>query len=453
MNGTLPDVTTAASAVRLLLAEHCGWKTGDSEQTLTQAAAQALTPEAFAAIESGTQGSISQADLESIVNRLAIHESYFLRDPQLFELVESHVLPELAANSGETLRLWSAGCAKGEEAYSLASVASDIGLAARVEVLGTDIASDVIPSAREGVFTSWSVRGQAALDRGIVAAGEGPGGGLFRVPSALVGLANFHQMNLLEIDRGLIPHGSMDLIMCRNVLIYLTEDAIRRVAVGLAASLSPGGYLLCAPSDPDITKYVDLQRVRHRNRVCYRRPRVGEVPSSRRESALPITSHGGRGELKRPRPVTPRRAVPRPDPHGGAGVVPPPQPERVTDLRNGPDVEESRAAQVALATSFEVSLAAGVRELEFGSYETSITELRSAACIMPRSIYAQRMLAVAYLSNGEYQRAFAALEFARRELAKVPDGDEVPGFEGNSLGEIEDDLARVERAVVRSDGT
>src|SRR5690606_26511129 len=97
---------------------------------------------------------------DELIASLTIGESYFFRDPGQFALLRNELLPQVAAQREHgPIRLWSAGCAAGEEAYSLAILSEELGLHARASVLGTDISRTRLAAARQGVYTKWALRG------------------------------------------------------------------------------------------------------------------------------------------------------------------------------------------------------------------------------------------------------------------------------------------------------
>jgi chemotaxis protein methyltransferase CheR len=178
----------------------------------------------------------------AVVEALTTHESSFFRDGRPFDHLRA-ALPRLAAGKGggERLRIWSAACSTGQEAYSVAMLAQEVlgpAAGARLEILGTDISRDVVAKAREGAFSQFEVqRGLAirALMTHFVQEGT-----RWRVKPELRAMVRFEERNLLA-DCGAL--GRFDVIFCRNVLIYFDPPTKTRVLEMLARQMAPHGVL------------------------------------------------------------------------------------------------------------------------------------------------------------------------------------------------------------------
>jgi chemotaxis protein methyltransferase CheR len=178
----------------------------------------------------------------AVVEALTIHESSFFRDGRPFEHLRG-LLPKLAAErpAGERVRIWSAACSTGQEAYSVAMLAAEaFGPAAptRVEIIGSDISGEVVARAREGAFTQFEV--QRGLPIRALVTHFVQDGARWRVRPELRAMLRFEERNLLT-DCGAL--GRFDAIFCRNVLIYFDPPTKTRVLDMLAGLLAPGGVL------------------------------------------------------------------------------------------------------------------------------------------------------------------------------------------------------------------
>ncbi|MBI4716159.1 MAG: tetratricopeptide repeat protein [Nitrospirae bacterium] len=179
---------------------------------------------------------------------LTVGESYFFRDQGQFALLRSRVLPELLTLHARdrVLRLWSAGCATGEEPYSLAILLRELIPDPDqwdIRILGTDIQETFLDSARSGAFGDWSFRAvpPEVKDRWFTKTG-----GFHRLDPRIRGMVTFRPIDLL---RESFPEGrgdlvGMDLILCRNMFIYYNREAVAAVAEKLTRSLREGGYLM-----------------------------------------------------------------------------------------------------------------------------------------------------------------------------------------------------------------
>ncbi|TAN58870.1 MAG: chemotaxis protein CheR, partial [Rhodospirillales bacterium] len=173
-------------------------------------------------------------------------ETYFFRDQGQIDLLRLRLLPELIRRRQDTkqLSLWSAGCASGEEAYSLAMLV-DMLLPERdgwdIKILGNDIDQTALAKARRGLYGQWSFRmvPPALHQRYFQQRGD-----RWVLDERIRRMVSFRALDLIE---GPYPGGDlrdMDLILCRNVFIYFNPGAVKGVADKLSATLSEGGYLL-----------------------------------------------------------------------------------------------------------------------------------------------------------------------------------------------------------------
>jgi chemotaxis protein methyltransferase CheR len=222
----------------------------DLERCLVQAAlADAGTP-VHAYVESLLNCGFHAADLEALASHLTIGETHFFRDAHGTELLQSELLPELIAarrGGSRRLRLWSAGCATGEEPYSLAILLHRLipDLADwNVTVLGTDINSQSLARAATGIYTEWSFRGTPAW---VKARYFTPlPDGRYEVHPWLKRMVTLGHVNLAADDypSPLSNTNAMDLIVCRNVLLYFALPRIPQVVRRFHQSLIDGGQLL-----------------------------------------------------------------------------------------------------------------------------------------------------------------------------------------------------------------
>ena len=168
------------------------------------------------------------------------NETSFFRDVLPFRQLAETIFPELdaARAPGQPIRIWSAACSSGQEAYSLAMTAMESGCRRRLDILGTDLAPAMVERARTGIYSAFE------MERGLSTAQRGrwfkPEGDAWRVAEELRRCCRFEVGNLLGDLRGL---GSFDVIMLRNVLIYFDSATKERVAAACAAHLAPDGVI------------------------------------------------------------------------------------------------------------------------------------------------------------------------------------------------------------------
>jgi chemotaxis protein methyltransferase CheR len=179
--------------------------------------------------------------LESFLDRITINVSELYRDPAQYETLRAKVVPELRRQNTGSIQVWSAGCSYGAEAYTLACILSEEGVA-RFGVTGSDIDPRMVARARRGWFSSADMRHvpPRVRDAHFAAADGG-----FLARAALATRLRFRSDDLLAATYA----GGWDLVLCRNVVIYFTDAARAGVHRNIAASLRPGGYLMIGPTE------------------------------------------------------------------------------------------------------------------------------------------------------------------------------------------------------------
>jgi chemotaxis protein methyltransferase CheR len=185
------------------------------------------------------------AELDAFLDRVTINVSQLWRHESQWTELERRILPELGGRAGSRLRAWSAGCSYGAEAYSLAATCREtLGERARVEIHGTDLDARMVARARLGAFTAADARTapRAALARWFEPT---PDGG-FQAKRELRSMVSFETGDLLRMP---IAPRRWSLIMCRNTVIYFTEEVRDALHQRLATALEPGGYLIVGTSE------------------------------------------------------------------------------------------------------------------------------------------------------------------------------------------------------------
>lgn len=198
-------------------------------------------------LESGDVG-----ELDQFTNMITTNLTSFFREMHHFEFLTSEVIPELMKNKprGSRIRIWSAGCSTGEEPYSIAmalreSVAGLNGW--DVKILATDLDSEVLAHGAAGVYTDDRVNGipTAYLDK-YFEKGSGPNRGKVRVKQEVREMITFRRLNLME---NWPMKGPMDVIFCRNVVIYFDKPTQTRLFSKFANMLADDGRLFVGHSE------------------------------------------------------------------------------------------------------------------------------------------------------------------------------------------------------------
>jgi chemotaxis protein methyltransferase CheR len=211
-------------------------------------------------------------ELEHALDEVTTHETYFFREEYQLKIFQQELLPRLRVmtEGRRRLTLWSAGCASGEEAYTLAMLLDASGLFEgwSVRVVGSDLSRRCIHQARRGSYGRSSFR---TLPKDFEDRYFTLNGGRLEVIPEIREMCLFLQMNLLDQERHLTL-GRMDAIFCRNVLIYLAAEARQRVLRSLYDRLNPGGYLMLGHSESLLHTESDFEVVHLQGDVVYRRP-------------------------------------------------------------------------------------------------------------------------------------------------------------------------------------
>ncbi|MBJ6750360.1 chemotaxis protein CheR [Geomonas sp. Red421] len=201
---------------------------------------------------------LSREQMKALCGALTIGETYFLRDPKSYRVLERQILPGLIAarrRGGRTLKIWSAGCSTGEEPYSIAIVLSRLLQDLPewdITLLGTDINEEALERAHRGVYSKWSFRNAPQwLMEYFTPVGEGH----FEIVPHIRNMVHFSQLNLAA-ERGNALTGGTDIIFCRNVMLYFHPEQIEKTVARFHAALKPGGWLFVGPTE------VDHQRLR-----------------------------------------------------------------------------------------------------------------------------------------------------------------------------------------------
>lgn len=218
------------------------------------------------------------AEYGRMVRTLTINVTEFFRDPSVYAVFRERVIPGLLASKagrgGASIRVWSAGCATGEEPYSVAmTLLAELGRAPAigVEVVGSDLDPDALEMARAGWYEDAKL---AKVPRAMMARFMRRERGGHRVSEEVAGVVTFEAANLFS-DR---PPGSFDVVFCRNVFIYLTRIEQGVMLDAFAEALAPDGFLVLGRSEkltPDASARFEALTGTERVYRMLRRPCEG----------------------------------------------------------------------------------------------------------------------------------------------------------------------------------
>ena len=227
---------------------------------------------------------LTREGIELLASHLTVGETYFFREKRTFEILEEHVLPELIYSrqrNEKRLRLWSAGCATGEEPYSIAILLSKMIPALKdwnITILATDINPHFLQKASEGVYSQWSFRDAPPWikDRYFRKTEDGR----FEISPDIRKMVTFSYHNLAEDTYPSLLNNTnaMDIIFCRNVLMYFTPGRTRKVTKNLYRSLVDGGWLIASPSETSHVLFSHFVTINFPSAILYRKE--GKTPET-----------------------------------------------------------------------------------------------------------------------------------------------------------------------------
>ena len=434
----------------------------------------------------------SDRAVDDLLTELTVGETYFFRTVEHFDYLREVLLPSFEqAAPGRPIRTWSAGCSTGEEPYSLAAVLLESGFRHRMSVLGTDVSRASLGRARAAEYGEWSLRGQGADQ---IRPYLTPEGKRFKLSAQLRDKVELQYLNLAldvypSLSRGLTQ---MDVIFCRNVLIYFQPPVVEAVAKRLWATLSERGCLITGPSDPSLAAFADFEPVLTGFGLVYRkrdphRPLASQPP-------LPIALPVSPSPVALPPPLAPAAPLP---PAATPGISPAQTgrpastPPRETADAGAPKIDRARrafrdgrwqealsllegeAAPAALELSIQAQanvdlnrartlcedamvqhpLHAGFRQLQalllmgLGRIDEGERAASQAVYLDPSLVVAQLALGQLLRRKGLLPAAARAYREAERLCRALPADAEVPLAAGETAGRLAE-VAGNERALL-----
>ncbi len=271
--------------------------------------------------ENLASGKLGAEDRVSVANHLTISETYFFRHPDTFAALEREIFPARLAERRKQLRplrIWSAGCASGEEPYSVAILLRHKFPEVRTDgivISGTDINTHVIKRASNGVYSEWSFRDAPPWLKGSYF--ERTPRGHYQISEEMRRLVRFAQLNLAApfYPAEFGERADLDLILCRNVLMYFSADWQDKIIRRFAAALAPEGWLIVGPCDVTAAESAELHLHAISPGIYQKRPKTAKAAAPKMEAAVelptvvaPVVEHVSPPPSSKPA----RRAKPAP---------------------------------------------------------------------------------------------------------------------------------------------
>ena len=383
------------------------------------------------------------AELQALLDEVTVQETQFFRNPPQIRALRRHVLPEVVrratADGSRRIRVWSAGCSTGEEPYTVAMLLRELVPPASpgwdITVLATDISSRAVEAARRAVYGARSLRltDDADRDRWMTPAPDDASA--YAVRDEVRELVDVRHHNVVT-DAPPCDPGELDLVLCRNVTIYLTREATRALVQRLHGCLRDGGYLFLGHAETLWQVSDDFALVPLGDAFVYRRI---DAPTPERRQVI-----ADRRTAQEPWPYPERRV---------RQTRRPPGPRERLDAARAAVAEGSyaHAADLALevATAHPLEPAAhylrGLALATAGADEEAVVSLRKAAYLDPGHGLAHFVLGGALERLGHGAAAALSYRTAARALAArrpVEWADELGGREPAELADLSLRLAR-----------
>jgi len=316
-------------------------------------AAQELKFDTIALIDHLLSRSPKKDIINTLVGYLTIGETYFLRDKNFFQILGDEIIRgriKKPTDRGKKITFWSAGCASGEEPYSIAILIDHMFPALNswdVKILGTDINKGSLEKAKNGIYSKWSLR--ETPENIMKKYFQDRGNNQYKIIQKIKERVNFSHLNLNEKSYSVLNPISekVDVILCRNVLMYFNDEKRNDVIHKLTKYLVNGGWFVTGPAESGFVQSKELSPVKFTNVIFFQK---GPVSPKRTQPFSPVNNKN-RQEIKPLKnKATPEPSKPNPD-----------QPAQ-SDTNN------------ALKQNYDIYLAA-LKEYEKGNYSQSAEKL------------------------------------------------------------------------------
>ncbi len=411
----------------------------DLERGLIRACQELEWGDVSACVKCLQEAKLSRAQVELLASHLTIGETYFFRDPGSFAILEKEILPELIDRRRRTnriLRFWSAGCSSGEEIYSLAMLLRRLipdwknwGLT----LLGTDMNPSALRKAEEGIYGEWSFRSLSPDFKKRHFEQAGPK--RYRIKEEIREMVRFSYLNLADYSYPTLASntGVMDVIFCRNVLMYFAQDTIRKVTRGFFGSLIDGGWVVTSPAEASARDFAGFETVNLAGAIFFRKSSASPVSVA---SPSPVPEAPVVRSLERQQEkVRGVGAEDRPPLKRAGKTSSPPALELLAkiqadrgDLPGAFDLCEKAIAADPIAVRLHY-LKAGILQ-EMGDSDSAVAVLRRALFLERRFVMGHFTLANVYRQRGKKPEARRHFFRADELLAEFSPDESPPEAEG-----------------------
>jgi chemotaxis protein methyltransferase CheR len=348
--------------------------------------------------------------MQSLVNRVTVQESGFFRHPDHFEVLAADILPVLTP----PVTIWSAGCANGQEAYSLVMLLEEQGIEG--SVLATDLSTSALARTVAATYDTREITGLSTLRRRRHLTRHGD---QWTVNGSLRARVATMQHNLLDGLPARVP--TCQVVFCRNVLIYFSPEHTAAFLDRVATALTPGAYLFLGAAESlwHVTDRFEPEQLG--KSFAYRRS--GEAAGGRRSAGVP-TRQPARSLSPRPRPTLLQAAPPRKAPAEAPA----------TDPR--PSGRQRGSASVTASLEIGALAKTGRRAFDAGESAAAVVAFRKWAYLAPDDPMSSLHLALALEAGGHHtfaQRAFGVARAAALRGGASIEATELGGYSRDEL--------------------
>lgn len=395
----------------------------------------------------------------ALAQELTIGETYFFRNGEQFRALSEVVLPGLLRQrtDSKSLRILSAGCASGEEAYTLAMVARDAvpDPSWRVLIRAVDLNPAALECAAAARYSPWALR-ETPPD--VERRWFSPSGRMLALAPAIRSAVSFERRNLTLDDPELWRPGFYDVIFCRNVIMYFSPETMREVVARMAIALAPGGYLFLGHAETLRGLSDDFHLLHSHDTFYYRRRHAAQESSNEHSHVAPppkrlAISEGGAGAG---RPLGYRARL-RTSARAARGIVAPPDAQVLTAWRSPRVLELLRDERFADALEFvgsqdddscdrDVMLLTAALLVHAGQFEAAEQAVRRLLALDEMISGAHYVLGLTHEAAGDEESAIGAYRLA----AYLDPGFAMPRLHLGTLARRRRDLAVARRELTQA---
>ncbi len=458
MQPTLPE--SLLSALSALLAARIGLhfpkeRWGDLERGIAAAATAFDLPDAASCAQRLLSAPLTHREIEILASHLTVGETYFFREPDSLDAFEQHILPALLqarAHNMRRLRIWCAGCCTGEEPYSIAMLLDRLipeHEAWHVTLLATDINPVFLRKAAEGEYGDWSFRATPDWIRARYFKRKRDG--RYALHPRIRNKVTFSYLNLAEDVYPALSNNThaMDVIFCRNVLMYFTAERARAVVENFNRALVDGGWLVVSPAEASGILFSRFANAAFAGAALYRKSADADAP--RLVSLVPAPAPEPEPWRPLPQALPEAAAVPATASLAAAprGPGTPAQAARDCASQGRLDEAAARCREAIAADKLNPAghyLLAAIQQ-EQGYNDDAMQSLKRALYLDPDFVLAHFALGNLYRSQGRHREARRHFEHAQALLRNHPTDEVLPESEGLTAGRLGEIIASVQSSL------